>query len=107
MRNLKATVNYLLGKHVHVDMSDRNPGDEGTVRCFKCQAERHFTVGVQGGIYYGRWEREGRPAPRCELDHFTCAEKGCGARIFIPPDATEFTCPNPKCKTVYGRVRVK
>lgn len=51
--------------HVRVDMSDRNPGDEGVVRCFKCLAERRFSVGARGGIYYTPWEQEGRLSPRC------------------------------------------
>ncbi len=103
-----AKLNLLPGKHVQVcHWYNLKPGDEGTVRCFKCGAERRFRIGLRGGTHYGRWEKDGDPAPRCELDHFTCAEKGCGARIFIPPGATQFTCPNPKCRTVYGRAGVK
>ncbi len=41
------------------------------------------------------------PAGGGEIDYFTCPEKGCRARIFIPPDATQLTCP--KCNSVYAR----
>ena len=51
--------------HVQVDMSDRNPCEVGMVRCFKCGAERHFIVGPRGGLHYRRWEKSGKPAPRC------------------------------------------
>ncbi len=51
--------------HVQADMSDRNPGDEGWVRCFKCKAKRDFSLGPRGGIHYTRWQRDdGSPAPR-------------------------------------------
>lgn len=53
--------------HIQADMSDRNPGEEGWVKCFKCHAKREFKVGPRGGIIYDRWKWEdGTPAPRCK-----------------------------------------
>jgi len=56
---------YLPGRHVSADLSDYNPGDEGTRRCLKCLATQDFRVGPYGGLHLGLWKREGKPAPRC------------------------------------------
>ena len=56
---------YLPGRHVSADRSDLNPGDMGVIRCFKCEAERTFSIGPRGGEHLAPWTKNGGPAPTC------------------------------------------
>ena len=56
---------YLPGRHVRCDTSDLDPGDEGVIRCIKCEAESQFVVGPRGGQHFRPWTKDGKRTPRC------------------------------------------
>lgn len=100
------TVDQMKERHRHTEAMEKLKGEKeyktGIVDLAGDTVERVGRGLAHQFLEEGEGEPAGRePASTTQLETTTCPEEGCGQQIFVPPGATQMTCP--KCKNTFER----